>query len=150
MREEHKMLKAIIIGSEIEIPWLPEIPKENPFKNPTYTKAYTDTPGVPNMQTFGPSYILKGPFSWFTKSEKEKRKLKKVKEANRSSMGYVEMMNNEDLKNELKTLYNLDEKEFYRILTLFNEKYQDTLYELDPNDLISLLHMFYAESTKKK
>jgi hypothetical protein len=150
LKQEYRLLNSIMVVPEIEIQGLPIIPPENPFQNPTYTKAYTDTPGVPNMQTFGPSVILKGLLTRYTKYERERRALPKLQQKNMIAKKYLEVVNDPALQKELMDLYNLTETDFYRLLTLFNEKYTDTVYELDPNELISLLRMFYAENARKK
>jgi hypothetical protein len=150
MREEKTQLKEIVITPNIEIPGLPVIPKESPFINPTQTKAYTETPGLPTIQTFGPGYIFKGVISRFTKYEKERKKLPKLKAQNRKARGYTSVMNDPELKADIMRIYNVTEDEFYRVLALFNEKNRDSIYDLDANDLISFLYLFFAEQEKDK
>jgi hypothetical protein len=150
LTEEKTMLPSIAVMPAFQIPGLPAIPQDNPFRNPTYSKAYTQTLGVPNMQTFGPSYVYKGVFSRYTKYEKERKKLPKVRKQNEKAKAYLAIVENPDFKTEMMSIYSIDEDEYYRILGLFQEKNPDTIYELNAKDLISLLHLFYAQNTQKK
>jgi hypothetical protein len=150
LAEEKTMLPSIMVMPKFQIPGLPVIPPDNPFRNPTYTKAYTQILNVPNMQTFGPSYTYKGVFSRYTKYEKERKKLLKIHERNRKAKPYLAIIDDPEVKTDIMNIYSIDENEYYRILTLFHEKNRDTLYELNAKDLISLLHMFYAQNINKK
>jgi hypothetical protein len=150
LAEEQTVLPTIMIVPYIQLFGIPQIPRESPFINPTYTKAYTDTPGVPNMQSFGPSYVYKGIFSRYNKFEKERKKLPKVQAENQKAKTYMEVVGDHLIKAELMNLYSLSEAEYYRLLGIFNEKYKDSIYELQTNELISLLHSFYASNKKKK
>jgi hypothetical protein len=150
MREEKRVLNEIVITPEFKIPGLPIIPKESHFINPTQTKAYNETPGVPTMQTFGLGYTFKGVISRFTKYEKERKKLPRLKAQNQKAKGYTSVMSDPELKADIMKVYNVSENEFYRILALFNEKNRDSIYELGANDLISFLYLFFAEQEKNK
>lgn len=46
--------------------------------------------------------------------------------------------------------YNLTEEMYYRLLAVFNEKNKEIIYELDANDLTSLLFIFFKENAHKK
>lgn len=150
MTEEHKTLKPVVIESEVLIPWLKKLPPESPWKNPTLNKGFTETPGFQGIQTFGPGYVMKGPISRFSKYEKERKKLKEVQQQNYKARDYVDIVNDPEVKDRIIKDYNLTEEEYYRLLAIFNEKNKDIIYELQSNDLISLLFIFYGENAKKK
>jgi hypothetical protein len=150
MTEENKTLKPVVIESEVLIPWLKKLPPESPWKNPTMNKSFTETPGFQGIQTFGPGYVMKGPISRFSKYEKERKKLKEVQASNYRARGYVDIVNDPEVKDRIIKDYNLTEAEYYRLLAIFNEKNKDIIYELESNELISLLFMFYGENAKKK
>jgi hypothetical protein len=149
MVEEQRVLKTIIVGN-VPIPWLPNLPPEKVWKNNTNNPRATAIPGDPLIQTFGPGYVFKGPFSRFSKDEKEKTKLTKVMIENTKARGYIELVNTPEVKGKIMHDFALTEQEYYTQLALFNEKNKDIIYELEPKDLISLLHKYYAENAKKK
>lgn len=150
MTEEQKTLESVEIRGDVLLPYLKKIPQESPWKNPTYSKGFTETPGFQGIQTFGPGYTLKGPISRFSKYEKERKKLKKVQQQNYNAQGYVELVNSPEVKDRIMKDYNISEEEYFRLLAVFNEKNKDIIYELEPNELIAILLMFYGENTKKK
>jgi hypothetical protein len=145
MKEKPTFLNEVMVVPDVEIQGIPRMRPESPYVNPTYTKAYTDTPGVPNMQTFAPSYIYKGIISRFSKYERERRKLPQVQAQNEKAKRYIAVLNDIGFREELKQLYDLTEEEFYHTLTIFNERYHESVYDLETKELIALLHMFYAE-----
>jgi len=148
--EEHKVLKPIVIEGDVLIPWLKKMPPESPWRNPTNSKSFTETPGFQGIQTFGPGYVLRGPISRFSKYEKERKKLKKIQAQNYRARGYVDIVNDPEVKNKIIKDYGITEERYYELLAVFNEKNKDIIYELEANELISLLLMFYGENAKKR
>lgn len=148
LREANAILREITISSAPEILGIPKIPKERIWINPTYTPAYTKTPGIPNMQNFGPSVIIKGIFSRFNKYEKELKKLPKVKKENDQAKNFLSVINDSLFMNNFINLYHISQEDYWNSLELFNQKYGNTLYELPPDELTSLLHLFYSENRK--
>jgi hypothetical protein len=54
------------------------------------------------------------------------------------------------VKGKLMKEYALTEDEYYRHLAVFNEKNKDFIYELEANELTSLLFIFFEENARKK
>lgn len=150
LKEESKMLKPVEIKDATEPSWLPKLPPESPWKNSTYDRRFSENPGFQGIQTFGPGYVIRGPFSRFSKHEKEKRKLKRVQEENYRARNYVSIVNDPQVKGRIMTDYQLTEDKFYDLLARFNEKNKDIIYQLESDELISLLLRFYAENAKVK
>ena len=150
LKEETKMLKPIEIADTVALPWLPRLPPESAWKNATYNKGFTETPGFQGIQTFGPGYVLSGPFSRFSKDEKERKKLKKVQEENYRSRNYVSLVSDPEVKGRIMKDYLLTEDEFYKLLAKFNEKNKDIIYQLEGDDVIALLILFFAENAGRK
>jgi hypothetical protein len=150
LSEENKVLSPIVIEDKQVLPWLPKLPPESPWKNPTADKDFTEAPGFRGVQTFGPGYILPGPISRFSKYERERKKLKKTKEENYQSRNYVQIVNDPEVKGKIMKDNNLTEERYYTLLAAFNEKNKDVIYQLESNDLIALLVIFYAENAGKK
>jgi len=148
LQEANTMLKEITISSLFEIPGLPKIPPEKIWINPTYKPIYTNTPGLGRLQPFGPSAIFKGVLSRFNKYEKELKKLPKVKKENELARNYLALVNDSLFVNDFTGIYHITKEEYTTFLKLFSEKYGNSVYELPPDELISLLHIFYSENKK--
>jgi hypothetical protein len=149
LKEERRMLDVIEVGEKRPV-WLPEIPPESPWQNPTYSKNASETPGPPLIQTFGPGYVIKGPFSRFSKEEKEKRKLQRVREENYRSRNYVSLVNDPEVKGKLMKDYGINEEQYYEGLANFNDKNKDIIYRLEREDVIALLHLYFSERKTDK
>jgi hypothetical protein len=147
LREVNTILNAITISSPIEM-GLPKIPPDKKWINPTYTSTYTKTPGLPYMQTFGPSIILKGVFSRFNKYEKELKKLPNARKENGRAKTFISIVSDSLFVNDFTEIYRISRDDYQQVLMLFNQKYGDTIYELPPDELISLLHLFYSDNKK--
>jgi hypothetical protein len=148
--EQQHVLNAIEIRGNIGIPWLPKIPPFDPWQNRTNNPSATPTPGFQGVQTFGPGYVMQGPLSKLFGVDKEKKQLKKLQEENAKSKGYAELVNSPEVKGKIMNDYQLTEERYYALLAKFNEKNKDLIYDVEANDLIALLIIFYAENTSKK
>jgi hypothetical protein len=81
---------------------------------------------------------------FFSKAKKEKIKLGMLKEENLRVSTYLDVVvNNPELKTSLMAKYSLSEKEYYDILTAFNETHYQVMYYLTSAELISLLNRFF-------
>ena len=150
LAEENKVLSPVVIEDRQVLPWLPKLPPESPWQNSTADKNFSEAPGFRGVQTFGPGYILPGPISRFSKYERERKKLKKLKEENYQSRNYVQIVNDPEVKGKIMEEHDLTEDRYYSLLAVFNEKNKDVIYQLEGNDLIALLVIFYAENAGKK
>ncbi|MFZ6009007.1 MAG: hypothetical protein ACOYXT_01570 [Bacteroidota bacterium] len=148
LKEDQQVLRPIVIHG-LTIPGLKDLPKQSPFRNPNFTPL-PPQPGFHGIQTFGPGYVLGGPFSYFSKSEREKRKLKKVQAQHRQSQAYTEIIASEEVKADMMKHYSIDEDEYHRLLALFSEKNPDMMSEPDRNELISALFIFFGEHISRK
>lgn len=150
LTEQTKLLKAITIDAEHSVPWLPKIPPASPYRNNTYDQRTVNMPGFQGFQTFGPGVIFGGPFSRFSKSVKEKKKLDVIREENYKAKNYIEVISDTAVQNKIMRTNHITLEEYFKLLSLFNEKNKDIIYELEANELISILILFYSENTKKK
>jgi hypothetical protein len=148
LRELNTLLKEIVISPLIDLKGLPNIPRETIWVNPTYLPSYNNTPGLPTVQTFGPSVVYKGIFSRFNKYEKEKKKLPKLQKQNALAKTFLSTVSDSVFVTDLITLYHISKQDYWKFLQLFNQKYGNSIYELPQDELISLLHIFYAGNKK--
>lgn len=81
---------------------------------------------------------------YFSKAKKEKIKVEILRTENLRVQTYVDVVvNNPELKNTLIRKYAISEKEYYDILTAFNERHHEVMYYLTRAELISMLNTFF-------
>ncbi len=140
--EATHMLRAITVYDQIILRGVHNLPKQSKWVNPTNQQQYG------TIQTFGPGYAIRGPFSHFSKSEKEKRKLKGPHVDNAKAKTYIEIVNSPEVKDSLMNKYSISETEYYDILAKFNKSNPKSL-GLDFKSLTySLFHFFEADRKK--
>ncbi len=69
---------------------------------------------------------------------------------NARSKNYALIVNSNWVKDQIMKHFNIKEEEYYRLLAIFNERNSDIIYELESQDLIQVLNMFYQEELNKK
>jgi hypothetical protein len=149
LTEQTKLLKTITIDAKHSVPWLPEPIPPSPYQNNNYDQRTVNTPGFQGFQTFGPGVIFRGVFTRFLKSAEEK-KVEVVRKENYKARTYIDIVSDTTVKNKLMRDNHITEDEYYKLLALFNQKNKDIIYELEANELISILILFYSENAKKK
>lgn len=85
---------------------------------------------------------------FFSKREREKRKLEKLKAELASTQTYVEIVTNRDLIQELKDRYSLTDSTFYKILTHFNEQHQEVTHSGNQSTIITTLFAFFETEVR--
>jgi hypothetical protein len=113
--------------------------KQSIFKNPA-------GPGSGAMvETFGPGIVIGGLLSKLTKSEKEKKKLKKERENNISTATYREVITAQETKDYFMTTFSITEDEYNKFIERFNMAHPEAAQIPNKEDIMSLLVIFYAE-----
>ncbi len=88
---------------------------------------------------------------YLSKAKKEKIKVQILKDENLRVQTYVDVVvNNPELKMRLMREHSLTEKEYYDILTAFNETHYRVMYYLTRAELISLLNAFFDARARMK
>jgi len=149
LAEELLLLQPITITGKILIRGMDRMVKETPFENPNAIPGYV-MPGFQGIETFGPGIKTRGALSKFSREAREKKKLEIVREENKKGKSYIQIVNDPEVKEFLMKEHSLTEDEFNRMLAVFNEKNKDIIYELEEQDLISFLKLYFAEAVKKK
>lgn len=81
---------------------------------------------------------------YLSKAKKEKIKVQMLKDENLRVQTYVDVViNNPETKIELMRKHSLTEKQYYDILTAFNETHYRVMYYLTRAELVSLLNSFF-------
>jgi len=88
---------------------------------------------------------LGSPFTYFSKTEKEKRKVIKVRRENTKIRTYVEVVNDPDLKKDLMNEFSIDEATYYKLLSKFNQEHRIAQYLEDEEQIRETLSTYFAE-----
>jgi hypothetical protein len=99
-----------------------------------------------NYGPYGAGFSL----SYFSKEEKEKRKLAKVIAEQDRVRNYLLVVCSPDIKQRFMEELSITEEEYYKILVKFNEQSTSNLYDLTPEELIVVFSAFYQGHVFKK
>ncbi len=138
LAEQPLMLKEIIVRDKRLV--------LNPKHDPSLkikTKAVPWYGAVPNGGG-GAAVNL----DFFSKREREKRKLEKLKAELSSTQVYVEIVTNPDVKQELEDRFSLTDSSYYKILTRFNEKNRNVTHSGDSGEILNALFVFFEINSK--
>ncbi|MBI1770606.1 MAG: carboxypeptidase-like regulatory domain-containing protein [Bacteroidetes bacterium] len=136
-----RMVQEVILLKEVTVYGRPEAIKKELPSLKLKSKALPWGGALPNSGG-GAAINL----DFFSKREREKRKLAKLKAELASTQTYVEIVTNLEVIQELKDRYSLNDSSFYKILTHFNEQHREITHSGNQADiLISLFSFFDTE-----
>jgi hypothetical protein len=118
--------------------------KQSMFKNPAGPSSGA------LVETFGPGIVIGGLLSKLTKSEKEKKKLKREREDNASTATYREVITSQDTKDYFMTTFSITEEEYNKFIERFNLAHPEAARVSNRDDIMSLLVIFYAEKKSER
>ncbi len=140
MREAATLLKEITINDSKFYLNLKHI------ESPTLKSAKPIKAGDASMPTSGIGFGGSVNFSYFSKLEKEKRKLQKIMAENEKLMPYLDIVNDAGLKAEIMERYTISEEKFYELLSTYNEHSKEVMYSANAGVILnSLLSHFNNE-----
>jgi hypothetical protein len=87
-------------------------------------------------------------FDYFSKREREKRKLEKLKMELSSTQTYVEIVTNLEVIDELKDRFALSDTSFYKILTHFNEQHREITHSGNQATILNSLFSFFETEVR--
>ncbi len=99
-----------------------------------------------NYSPYGVGFSL----SYFSKEEKEKRKLTKIIAEQERVKNYSLVVCSPEIKQRIMEEYAITEADYYAILIKFNEQSTSHLYDLTPEELIVVFSNFYQSHVFKK
>jgi CarboxypepD_reg-like domain len=89
-------------------------------------------------------------FAYFSKLEKEKRKLVKVMADNEKVKTYLDIVTNPDFRNDVMDRYAITEERFYDILAVYNEKNREIMYSANKGLIMNSLLSFFQNAAGNK
>ena len=88
---------------------------------------------------------------YLSKTKKEKRRLNWLREDNVRAQTYVNVViKNPDIKNNLMAQHKLTEKEYYNLLTQFNEANYTIMYYITAGELVTLINNYFEMHAPKR
>ena len=118
--------------------------KKETFKQPVFRNPAGPSSGY-MVETFGPGIVIGGLLSKLTKSEKEKKKVKKERENNVSTATFREVITSEETKDYFMKTFTITEEQYNKFIERFNIAHPEAAYIAKKEDIMSLLVIFYAE-----
>lgn len=83
------------------------------------------------------------PWEYFSKGQKDKRKTVKLINENNRIKTYVEVINDQLLREDIMQELNLTETEYYAILAEFNKQSKGVLYSTDRYEIVEALQFYF-------
>lgn len=90
------------------------------------------------------------PFTYLSKTEREKRRLIKVREENVKIRTYVEVVNDPDLMKDMTNQFDITEKEYYTLLAKFNKENKWAQYLVDEDKIRDVISSFIKKELGEK
>ena len=88
------------------------------------------------------------PFDYFSKWQREKRKLLKLIQENDRTITYLQVVNDQELREWIMEEHNLTEEKYYDLLTKFNQQSASVLYSTNPEEISRSLKSFFAKNSR--
>jgi hypothetical protein len=82
------------------------------------------------------------PFTYFSKTEKEKRKLVKLREENEKVRIFVEVVNDPNLRKDMMNEFDITEAEYSNYLAKFNKENRYVQYFVNGGEIREILVSF--------
>jgi CarboxypepD_reg-like domain len=86
---------------------------------------------------------LQSPFTYFSKTEKEKRKIYRYVEETNKTQTYVQVITDPIVREIFMKDYSLTDEEYYELLARFNQIYKSIQYATNPEDIMEALHSYF-------
>lgn len=87
---------------------------------------------------------LQSPFTYFSKTEKEKRKIYRFVEESNKTQTFVQIITDPIVKEIFTKEYELTDEEYYGLLAKFNQAYKSMQYATNPDDIMEALHSYFS------
>lgn len=116
------------------------------------TATTPDKTAVPEHPVVTPSLAegIFSPFTYFSRTEHEKRRLIKLREENKRIKTYVELVNDPYLKDDIMEKFSLREKEYYELLAKFNQQNGQAAYLNNREEIKKMLYAFFITNTRAR
>jgi CarboxypepD_reg-like domain len=86
------------------------------------------------------------PWEYFSKGQREKRKVVKLINENDRIKTYIQVINSQEIREDIIDAHGLTEVEYYNTLAKFNQQSQDVLYSTDEDLITYSLKSFFKNT----
>ncbi|HTF20745.1 MAG TPA: carboxypeptidase-like regulatory domain-containing protein [Chryseolinea sp.] len=90
------------------------------------------------------------PWTYFSRDQKERRKVVKLINENDRIETYIQVINDQETREDIMFDHELTETQYYSTLALFNRQSQDVLYSTNPSEIIASLRRFFDRAYGKQ
>ncbi|HCW07773.1 MAG TPA: hypothetical protein DGG95_10465 [Cytophagales bacterium] len=133
-----RLVQEVIMLKEVTVFGRPEALKK---ELPSLKLKSKSTPWLGAVPNYGGGAAVN--LGYFSKAEREKRKLEKLKVELASTQTYVEIVTNPEVKQELMDRFSLSDSTFYKILTHFNEQHREITHSGSQSQILNSLFAFF-------
>jgi hypothetical protein len=98
--------------------------------------------------TFSKAQAFGSPIDYFSKWQREKRKLVKYINENDRIKTYVDVINDQALRESIMDEHELSDNAYYNLLAKFNEQNKSLTYSRDPIEIADALEAFFRKQVK--
>jgi len=106
------------------------------------------SPRTMPKSTFSAGQGFSSPIDYFSKWQKEKRKLVKYINENDRIRTYVDVINDQELRESIMDEHELSENAYYDLLAKFNEQNRSLTYSRDPVEIAEALEAFFRRNAR--
>jgi len=138
-----RMTQQVIMLREVTITGRPEAEKKELPSLKLRSKSLPFGGAMPGGQG-GAAVNL----DYFSKREREKRKLAKLNAELARTQTYVEVVTNAEVKQELMERFSISDSTYYKILTHFNESHQEVTHSGNQGDILTQLFSFFEAEVR--
>lgn len=88
------------------------------------------------------------PFDYFSKWQKEKRMLLKYIEENNRTLTYLQVVSDQETRENMMDEFKLSEQQYYQLLAKFNQQSNTLQYSTNPAEIITALKSFLSKNIR--
>lgn len=88
------------------------------------------------------------PIDYFSKWQREKRKLLKLIQENDRTITYLQIVNDQEIRETIMEEHSLTEQAYYELLVKFNQQSSNVLYSTNPQEIITSLKTFFTRNAR--
>lgn len=88
------------------------------------------------------------PIDYFSKWQREKRKLLKLIQENDRTITYLQVVNDQEVREAIMEEHSLTEQAYYELLVKFNQQSSNVLYSTNPQEIIISLKTFFTRNAR--
>lgn len=101
-------------------------------------------------EDYRPGVSMAGPISFFSKSERYKRKYQEAQEIRESQKGYLDVIHSDSMRKELKIHFSLSREKYDSLLILFNSANRHHLFkDIEKERVEKMLFYFMNDAIKQ-